>query len=236
MSSLGSPTAFLLWAILACMFQIFLCHHLWGYDKFQCIRWNSGRQPGAFKRVMTYSYLVTVPLIMVYGVATAFLKFREGFIQLPDGIIIPRPSALWSPEHARWVLPLYFVFSLAWALEIVTHLEELTFWLFLLHQGQRQRQWFRSWEFRTWYIGSMVAVLGMPLTTTVTRSDPDMCLAKLLLVGSSASALTTISFLYILGNFPGFIRQVKAGGAEPDVVIRLATFYQLNVSHTYTLI
>ncbi len=30
-------------------------------------------------------------------------------------------------------------------------------------------------------------------------------------------------------RFPTFIKHVKAGGAEPDVVVRLATFYQLNV-------
>lgn len=51
----------------------------------------------------------------------------------------------------------------------------------------------------------------------------------LFLVGSSASALTTLAFLYVLSNFPSFIRQVKSGGAEPDVVVRLATFYQLNL-------
>jgi hypothetical protein len=35
-------------------FMAFLVLHLWGYDRFQCLKWDSGRQPGAFKRVMTY--------------------------------------------------------------------------------------------------------------------------------------------------------------------------------------
>jgi hypothetical protein len=30
---------------------------------------------------------------------------------------------------------------------------ELAFWLFLLHQGPGKRNWFHSWEFRTWYLG-----------------------------------------------------------------------------------
>ena len=30
---------------------------------------------------------------------------------------------------------------------------ELAFWLFLLHQGPGKRNWFHSWEFRTWYMG-----------------------------------------------------------------------------------
>lgn len=57
------------------------------------------------------------------------------------------------------------------------------------------------------------------------------CLATLLLVGSSASTLINFIFIYVLSNFPSFIRQVKSGGAEPDVVVRLSTFYQLNVRH-----
>lgn len=97
--------------------------------------------------------------------------------------------------------------------------------------------------------GSMVAVLGMPLTTLVTRGDIDtvrsnfsvtfavfifwnaQCLAWIFLAGSSAGTFTNVLFLYVLARFPGFIRHVKSEGAEPDVVVRLATFYQLNVSY-----
>lgn len=43
-------------------FAGFLVFHLWSYDRFQCLRWNSGRQPGAFKRVMTVSS-ETFPLL-----------------------------------------------------------------------------------------------------------------------------------------------------------------------------
>ena len=79
-----SPAAFLLWSILAVIvrkrhpeilgwagslihpsafpvpraqFLAFLTQHLWNYDRFSCLKWNSGRQPGAFKRVMTVSTL-----------------------------------------------------------------------------------------------------------------------------------------------------------------------------------
>jgi hypothetical protein len=67
----GSPADFLLWAITSSLvsvltspwcsraliaffqFLIFLLSHLWNFDKFKCLNWNSGRQPGAFKRIMT---------------------------------------------------------------------------------------------------------------------------------------------------------------------------------------
>jgi len=54
--------------------------------------------------------------------------------------------------------------------------------------------------------------------------------AWILFVGSIAGTSTTISFLYVLFRFPIFIQHVKQGGAEPDVVVRLATFFNLNVS------
>ncbi|KAF9453515.1 hypothetical protein P691DRAFT_658159 [Macrolepiota fuliginosa MF-IS2] len=223
----GSPSAYLLWAILSCIFLAFLILHLWAYDHFNCLRWGAGRQPGAFKRVMTYSYLGTLPLLVVFSVATTAIKFSEG--TLITTLVIPKPFARWKPENRHWLLPLYFILSTAWSLELVTHLEELTFWLFLLHQGPGKRGWFYSWEFRAcWIAGSIVAVVGMPLTTLLTRHVLETCQAYIFLVGSSAGTTTTICFLYVLFHFPAFIKHVKAEGAEPDVVVRLTTFYQLN--------
>ena len=54
----------------------------------------------------------------------------------------------------------------------VTHLEELCFWLFLVNSGSVQQDWFRSLYFKTWIIGSIIAVTYMPLVTIFTRSDP----------------------------------------------------------------
>ena len=97
-------------------------------------------------------------------------------------------------------------------------------------------------------VGSAIAVVGMPVTTLLARVDLTyVCLARItnlhdanqaasqtlawiLLTGSLASTCTTICFFYVLARFPHFIQQVKGEGAEPTVVVRLITFYQLNVS------
>ncbi|KIM82405.1 hypothetical protein PILCRDRAFT_461398 [Piloderma croceum F 1598] len=227
--AIGSPTAYLLWAVLACLFCGFLVFHLWRYDRFQCLRWNAGRQPGAFKRVMTYTYVASMPLLVVFSVAMSVLKYKEGFALVPSGHIMPKLTPFWKDSHRHWLLPLYFVFSGAWALEIITHLEELTFWLFMLHQGPKKRDWFESWEVKVWYMGSIVAILGMPLTVLITREEIDKCQAWIFLAGSSASSATTLCFLYVLARFPIFIHHVKEEGADPDVVVRLTTFYNLNM-------
>ncbi|KAJ3966251.1 hypothetical protein EV361DRAFT_588023 [Lentinula raphanica] len=225
-----SPSTYLLWSILACLFESFLVAHLYSYDKFQCVKWGSGRQPGAFKRIMTYSYLATVPLLMVYSLTMTVLTYEQGYLVLPDGTILALPFSSWTHTAMKRVLPLFFVLASAWALELVTHLEELTFWLFLLHQGPQKRDWFKSWEFRVWYLGSVVAVLGMPLTVIIKRANLDLCFAWIFIAGSAAGLATTLCFIYVLIRFPGFIRRVKLEGAEAEVVVRLTIFYQLNIT------
>ncbi|KAH7928722.1 hypothetical protein BV22DRAFT_1058470 [Leucogyrophana mollusca] len=224
----NSPTAYLLWSILSCLFFCFLVFHLWKYDRFKCLRWNSGRQPGAFKRVMTHTYVATLTLLVIYSVAITVFKFQEGYVLSPQGVNIPQLFEFYTPANKRWILPLLFILSAAWACEIITHLEELTFWLFLLHQGPKTRLWFDSWEFRLWLLGTVVAGLGLPLTALISRRQLDTCQAWIFLVGSTASTVTTIFFLYVLARFPMFIRRVKEDGGEPGVVLRLVMFYQLN--------
>jgi hypothetical protein len=53
--------------------------------------------------------------------------------------------------------------------------------------------------------------------------------AWIFLVGSLSSSVTNVLFLFVLIRFPSFFRHVKAEGADPDVVVRLSTFYELNV-------
>ncbi|KAF7294047.1 hypothetical protein MKEN_01451100 [Mycena kentingensis (nom. inval.)] len=242
----GSPSAYLLWALLAVSVRLpglpappqpstsrcsssRSCSYIYGATTSSrlCLRWDSGRQPGAFKRVMTYSYFATVPLLMIFSVSMAALKYQEGWAVV-DTLILPKPMEFWEAAHRRFILPLYFVLSIAWSLELVTHLEELTFWVFLLNQGPRKREWFSSWEFRAWYIGSMLAIIGMPLTTLLKRKHLQTCEAWIFAAGASAGTFTTVCFLYVLWNFPRFIRSVKKEGAVPDVVVRLTTFYHFN--------
>ncbi|KAG8708582.1 hypothetical protein FRC09_001146, partial [Ceratobasidium sp. 395] len=121
------------------------------------------------------------------------------------------------------------MFSLAWALEIVSHLEELCFWLFLINVGAAQTSWFRSVHFKSWVAGSVTAVVGLPLLAVFMRDDPLKCEAWTIFAGSIGSLIVTLWFLRVLWLFPAFLRRVKNEGAEPEVVVRLSTFHELNI-------
>ncbi|KAF9647726.1 hypothetical protein BDM02DRAFT_3067110, partial [Thelephora ganbajun] len=227
MSSVSS-SAFLLWSILAVVFLGFLTQHLWSYDRFNCLKWNSGRQPGAFKRVMTYSYLASVPLLVVFSTSMTMIKVRE---------VIPRPIQLYSDSSRALLLPLYFLLAGSWALELVTHLEgkhplftQLTFWLFMLNQGPGKSQWFSSYEYKVWFLGIFISVLGLPLTALVAKNNIVICDAWIIVVGSSGSLATTVAFIHVLIKFPGFLRHIKSEGAEAAIVVQLNTFYRLNIA------
>ncbi|KAL0563855.1 hypothetical protein V5O48_018207 [Marasmius crinis-equi] len=224
-----SPASLLIWAILSCMLFTFLVYHLWSFDRFQCLKWsNQGAHSGAFKRIMTYSYLLSVPFILVYAVGFTVIKYQEGFVDMPFYGIIPKPYQLWDKTSQNAIFPLTLMFSMAWALELVTHLEELCFWYFLVNAGSNSQDWFRSRYFRVWVAGSCISILYMPLLTICTRSDHLKNEAYTILAGSLGSLSLTIAFLPILLTFPRFLLNMKSEGVDSSTIVRLTKFHELN--------
>ncbi|KAH9976362.1 hypothetical protein BGW80DRAFT_1168046 [Lactifluus volemus] len=226
-----TPATYIVWSILSILLGIFLVYHLWCFDRFRCLRWNQGSQ-GTFKRVMTYAYLLSVPLLITYAVGFSVIKYSEGFIELPGFGIIPNPYELWTSAHRNAIIPLYFCVACAWGLEMVTHLEELCFWLFVVNLGPTQKDWFGSLYFRTWIVGSSIAVLYMPLVTILTRSDPLKCEVYTFLAGSLGSLCLTLWFLPVLYYFQPFLDGLRKEGVDMNTIIRLTKFHELNTIRT----
>jgi len=210
------------------MLGIFLLYHLYSFDKFKCLKWNNGPNSGAFKRVMTYSYLFSVPLIITYAVGFSIIKYKEGYVALELEGVIPMPYELWSPLSQSFIFPLTLCFTFAWSLEMVTHLEELCFWLFLVNANTGQQDWFRSYYFKTWIVGSIIAVIYMPLVTIFTRENPLRAEAFTFLAGSLGSFSLTLWFMPILWTFPSFLNNLKAEGVDKATIVRLTKFHELN--------
>ncbi|KAJ3509308.1 hypothetical protein NLJ89_g5291 [Agrocybe chaxingu] len=222
-----SPASYLIWTVMTGLLGAFLLFHLWSFDRFKCLRWNSAYS-GAFKRIMTYSYLITVPLIFAYAMGNMVIKYREGFITHPVLGVIPKPYLLWEQSARDSIFPLMMLFSIGWSLEMVTHLEELCFWLFLVNSGSGQQNWFQSLYFKTWIVGSVLAVTYMPIVTSLTRSDPLKSEAFTFLAGSLGSLSLTLWFTPILFTFPSFLNNLRAEGVDTATIVRLTKFSELN--------
>ncbi|CCM03943.1 uncharacterized protein FIBRA_06096 [Fibroporia radiculosa] len=223
-----SPPTFLAWAILSCLLGAFLFFHLWKFDRFKCLRWENGPHSGAFKRVMTYTYLLSVPLIIIYSVGFCVLSYDVGYADIPGIGVVPIPFEFWLPKYHRAIFPLNIVFSFSWGLEMVTHLEELCFWLFLVNAGKVQQDWFRTFYFKIWAVGSILAFAYMPIVTIVTRSNADTNTAATFTAGSIGDLTLTVCFMPVLFQFPGFLRNLKSEGVDINTIVRLTTFHELN--------
>ncbi|KAF8267483.1 hypothetical protein EI94DRAFT_1581058, partial [Lactarius quietus] len=206
---------------------IFLVYHLWCFDRFKCLRWNQGSQ-GAFKRAMTYSYLLSVPLTIAFSMGFCIIKYSEGYVNFAEYGVIPTPYQLWTPAHQNAIIPLYLCVAIAWGLEIKPSFPELCFWLFVLNAGPMQKDWFRSQYFKAWIVGSVVAILYMPLVTIFTRSDPLKCEAYTFLAGSLGSLALTLWFLPVLHLFRPFLGGLRKEGVDTNTIIRLTKFHELN--------
>ncbi|EJD08376.1 uncharacterized protein FOMMEDRAFT_138221 [Fomitiporia mediterranea MF3/22] len=215
-------------AMLCTQLGAFLLGHLWRFDRFKCLRWSNSPYSGAFKRIMTYTYLITIPLIMIYSFGFAYIKYKEGYIDVGGGIF-PKPYTFWRPAYRKAIFPLMMVFSFSWSFEMVTHLEELCFWYFLITAGPAQPDWFHSPYFRLWIGGSISAIIYVPVVTIVYRNNPLGCEARMFTAGSVGDLALTLGFIPILLRFPDFIQKVKAEGVDSSIIVRLRKFYELNV-------
>ncbi|KIO30496.1 hypothetical protein M407DRAFT_151919 [Tulasnella calospora MUT 4182] len=223
-----SPTVELVWTVLSVTLLVYLLTHLWNFDRFKCIRIWEGNS-GAFKKVMTFSYLFAVPLILTRSMIMAVLKYKAGYSFIPGHGIIPTPWILWSAADQRWIFPAQLCFALAWGLEWVSHLEELCFWLFLTRISKVHMSWFGSVHSWVWLAGSICGVVAMPCVAIFTRSDPLKSEAWIVLVGGTGSTLITLAFFRVLWIFPGFLDKIRTEGAGQEVVTRLVTFHKLNM-------
>jgi len=165
---------------------------------------------------------------MTYAIGFTIIKYKHGFIEF-EGAIIPKPYIFWTEAERRAIFPLMLTFTLGWSMEMITHLEELCFWLFLVNSGSVQQDWFRSWYFRTWIFGSCVAITYMPVLTILTRSDPLKCEAYTFLGGSLGSLSLTLWFTPILWAFPAFLSSLKSEGVDIGTIVRLTKFHELNM-------
>lgn len=224
-----SPAVFLVWSLCAIALTTFCIYHLWCYDRFKCLRWNAGPYAGSFKRLMTYTYLMSLPLLTIFSIGMAILKYSEGFVDIPGFGILPKPYFWWSPSHKDAILPLMLMLSLLWSTEATTHLEELCFWLFLMNASSSQPDWFRSPYFKIWVVGSFACWIYMPFATLYTRADPLHCEAATFMAGSLGSLIHTLWFIPILWSFPKFLDTLEKQGVDEKTIIRLTRVSEMNL-------
>ncbi|KAF5355592.1 hypothetical protein D9757_012829 [Collybiopsis confluens] len=81
---------------------------------------------------------------------------------------------------------------------------------------------------RSWIVGSVGAVIYMPLFSIFTRGNPLKSEAYTFLAGSIGSLGLTVAFMPVLWSFPSMLSALKSQGAESATLARLTKFHELN--------
>ncbi|KAF9783978.1 hypothetical protein BJ322DRAFT_1067878 [Thelephora terrestris] len=223
-----TPAVFGMWSVCCVLFTAFVIYHLWHYDRFKCLQINRGPYAGAFKRVMTYTYLITLPLITTYSVGNAVIRYKEGFVFSSQYGLIPKPYTEWTQIHRGAIFPLMMLLALCFSSEMITHLEELCFWVFLMNATASSQNWFRSNCFTVWTCGSVIALILVPTVSVVSRNNPSKNEGYTFLVGSSVTLALTLCFAPILFLFPAFLRKLVRQGVDKATLVRLQKYHELN--------
>ncbi|GAA6003027.1 hypothetical protein JCM10207_001952 [Rhodosporidiobolus poonsookiae] len=232
-----SPQVALSQCLISVLLLLFLVYWAAAYDRNAAVRvfrpggtgdevmMRSGRQ--AFKRLMIYFYMIGLPIFAVQGAWYAWIKYKYGFLPANQG---GNPVSYHDwPEHFRDDIgPLQILLALAWAAEIVVHVEELMFFLHLIHTTALSRPWFRSNYFKI-TVFSIFASFGS--TTGIIGAywdDPLKGEAVLYLFCTSSVLLTSFAFFWVMYVFPKFLNDLRTCGGTNDVVVRLKGWHELN--------
>ncbi|KAG9083319.1 hypothetical protein FRC07_013948, partial [Ceratobasidium sp. 392] len=68
----------------------------------------------------------------------------------------------------------------------------------------------------------------LPVVTIETRNDLEQVEAWTFFTGSVGSLAITIWFMQVLWKFPSFLKRIRAENADPEVIVRLVAFQDLN--------
>ncbi|GAA5896485.1 hypothetical protein JCM6882_001027 [Rhodosporidiobolus microsporus] len=233
-----SPQIALAQTTIAIFLLAFLIYWTILYDRYAHIkvfRVNFRREmevPGrrsreVFKRLMIYFYLIGLPLFCIQGSWYAWIKYEVGFYPAND-TGNPVDYHEWPSRYRAHIGPLQILFAIAWAAEIIVHLEELMFFLHLVNMTATSRPWFRSWHFRITVFGAVSAFGACLGVVGGYWSNPLRGEAVLLLVASTFIVFTSIAFFRVMYIFPRFLAELRVGGGTTEVLIRLKGWHELN--------
>lgn len=160
----------------------YLIHNIWRHDRFQCLR-PSKLAAGELKSIITYLMFLMMVLQASWGkhvvimehfgskhsfitslldIISTWIKYREGFMPLPNGDIISKPFAFWDEYHQNFIQPIDYVQCISFALQTGVFFLLQCFWHYLSNSVAR-RSFMGSWEFRFYIVWAICSMAMFPI-------------------------------------------------------------------------
>ncbi|KAA1063697.1 hypothetical protein PGTUg99_001217 [Puccinia graminis f. sp. tritici] len=230
-----SPQIAILEALTCTLMLIFYIWHSWHYDRFQPMvrrknkkTLHSDPEPrNSFHLIMRFIYLLGLPVYAIQGITVAYIKYQVGFLPVEMGGY-PVPYTSWSPSHVRLITIIYYLKALGWSGEGIVHLEELAFWVFLIHLKENSPPWFKSTFFQAFILLSLASTGTMVSIVSAFKQDVMLAEGILMTFATGFNLSVTCAFFWVFSKFPAWLRDLKKRGAPAELLIRLHGFGTLN--------
>ncbi|CAG8462139.1 22764_t:CDS:2, partial [Racocetra persica] len=129
--------------------------HVWNIDRFEALRW---------RRVRRFE-------LATYDIATAKIKYTEGFMVIPyNGEIITKPVQFWNDENRRLVTPIDYVLCVNFSAQTCLLFLLQSFWNYLANNIAKTT-FMGSFEFKSYIIYSVFSLALFPLLQWLFRYD-----------------------------------------------------------------
>ncbi|WVQ81792.1 hypothetical protein IAT38_003917 [Cryptococcus sp. DSM 104549] len=222
-----SPTSQFLGAMITTPGTIFVFYHIWAYDKGKCLLFT---RRSAFRWAIVWMFILSMFLFMAWNIILVWVKYQEWYEVIPvsatESKIIPAPYQHWDPARQSLVRGAYQLLAIAWLLVLAIHSEETLYWAYLIRaiRGKDSKSWFQSTHFKIWVALCLMVCGALPGVANIETEELTVMEDNIFLAGFISALVLFIGSIWLLIVFPGFIRESRRQGANPDVVARLQYF------------
>lgn len=230
-----SPQIAVLEGVTCSLMLMFYFWHSWHYDRFQPMfqrrilkhRREHLDPTNSFHLVMRFIYLLCLPVYIIQGIMVAYIKYQVGYLPVEMGGY-PVPYTSWPPEYSRLIFVIYYLKAVSWSGEGIVHMEELAFWIFLIHLKDTSPTWFKSRFFQAFIMLSILSIGIMVCIVSVLKPNVMLTEGVLMTVATGFNTLITCAFFWVFSKFPSWLRDLTKRSAPPDLIVRLYGFGTLN--------
>ncbi|KAI9014364.1 hypothetical protein CLU79DRAFT_767260 [Phycomyces nitens] len=149
--------------------SLYLIYCVWKNDRFKCIR-PSRIIAGELKSIITVLMILMMLAQATWDFISTYIKYKEGFMELPDGEIITKPFAYWKPEHQKPIQIIDYVECITFSLQTGVFCLLQCFWNYLSNSVAK-KTFMGSNEFKLYIVWAIVSMAMFPFLQWWYRND-----------------------------------------------------------------
>ncbi|KAI8332123.1 hypothetical protein BC941DRAFT_505489, partial [Chlamydoabsidia padenii] len=205
---------------------VYLFYCLWKHDRFNSLR-PSKIVSGELKSILTILLILMTCVQMTADITGTYIKYSEGFVATPGGIVVGKPFPFWTPSHQELSTRMDYVQCIAFSLETGLFFLVQCFWNYLSNTLAK-KNFMSSFEFNFFVFWAIASMALFPVLQWYYRNDS---LYREIIPQLAYSSETLITaFLGIRNNirFNRLIHTVKKNNVSQGIVNKLNYFRECN--------